>query len=210
MTAYVKRNQSGHSDSGGCVIAEFVTDDEMNRILSALSTLAPSAAPSDEATTIIREMLRLSEMGFEASMQEPEENGNYAVYERAKRYLAALASPSAEAAQPVAQWHPGVMRALSEKSTQTSDAIVAYKAENAKNGWTGRGLYFDGGCLNLGKDGSAEFVFDMDDCDPYYEEGKSLMLAKVPASEIEFLRDYLVKAFPAAALSLLSAKGGET
>jgi hypothetical protein len=92
----------------------------------------------------------------------------------------APASPSAEAAQPVAD-----------------DALAAYRAENAKHGWTGRGLSFDGGCLNLGKDGSAEFVFDMDDCDPYYEEGKSLMLAKVPASEIEFLRDYLVKAFPA-------------
>jgi hypothetical protein len=76
--------------------------------------------------------------------------------------------------------------------------VEAYKAENAEHGWTGRGFAFDGGCLNLDSKGNAEFVFDMDDCDPYYEEGKSLMLAKVPASEVEELRDQLVKAFPAA------------
>ncbi len=35
----------------------------------------------------LREMIRLADMGFEESMKEPEENGNYAAYTRAKRAL---------------------------------------------------------------------------------------------------------------------------
>jgi hypothetical protein len=107
-----------------------------------------------------------------------------------------LPDPTPREGEPVAQWHPGVMRALSEKSTQTSDSVEAYKVENAKHGWTGRSFAFAGGCINLDRHGNAEFVFDMDECDPYYEEGKSLMLAKVPASEIVELRDLFIKTFP--------------
>lgn len=56
-------------------------------------------AGRDEATEIIRNLVRLADMGFEESMREPEENGNFAWYERAKRYLAAApATPSTDAA----------------------------------------------------------------------------------------------------------------
>lgn len=43
-----------------------------------------------EAVNVIRDLVRLADMGFEASLREPEENGNYATYERAKRFLAAV------------------------------------------------------------------------------------------------------------------------
>src|SRR5687767_2551215 len=76
--------------------------------------------------------------------------------------------------------------------------VATYKAENAKNGWNGRGLAFDGGCLNLSSEGAAEFVFRMDETTPLYEEGRDYLIARIPADEIEFLRDYLMKAFPAA------------
>ena len=47
----------------------------------------PAPVDSDEAVRLLRGIVRLSEMGFEASMREPEEDGNYAVYIRAKAFL---------------------------------------------------------------------------------------------------------------------------
>lgn len=35
----------------------------------------------------LREMIRLADMGYEASLREPEENGNFAAYERARALL---------------------------------------------------------------------------------------------------------------------------
>jgi len=40
-------------------------------------------------------MIRLADMGLEESLREPEENGNYAAYNRAKEALAALRAPVA-------------------------------------------------------------------------------------------------------------------
>ena len=55
----------------------------------AILAMPPHPAPvdSDEAVRLLRGIVRLSEMGFEASMREPEEDGNYAVYNRAKAFL---------------------------------------------------------------------------------------------------------------------------
>ena len=57
----------------------------------ALST-APAApdyrALADRLAKAAHGMMRLSEMGFEQSMKEPEENGNYSVYCRMKEALA--------------------------------------------------------------------------------------------------------------------------
>jgi hypothetical protein len=53
-----------------------------------------------EARAIIAEMVRLADMGFEASLKEPEENGNYAAYERAKRFLSAALAQAADAQEP--------------------------------------------------------------------------------------------------------------
>lgn len=67
----------------------------------------------------MRGMLRLSEMGYEQSLQEPEENGNFAAYERAKRsistYEAALASPATFAASPASvEKEPWTVEALAQ------------------------------------------------------------------------------------------------
>lgn len=47
-----------------------------------------------EAVKALKEMVRLSEMGFEESMAQPEENGNFAAFERAKAALSVLAGVS--------------------------------------------------------------------------------------------------------------------
>jgi hypothetical protein len=39
-SAYVERNEPGHADSGGRVVAPFQTDDQMNEILGALSSIS--------------------------------------------------------------------------------------------------------------------------------------------------------------------------
>lgn len=55
------------------------------------------SSTNTEAVEIIREMVRLADMGFDESMKEPEENGNFAVYERAKQFLADHPSPKPRA-----------------------------------------------------------------------------------------------------------------
>lgn len=45
-------------------------------------------ASFSEAVAVVREMVRLADMGLEESLKEPEENGNYSAYLRAKRFLA--------------------------------------------------------------------------------------------------------------------------
>jgi hypothetical protein len=66
---------------------------------AALDTLVARAALSatnseavSELVEALREMLRLADMGLEESLREPEENGNYAAYTRAKALLAKLGS----------------------------------------------------------------------------------------------------------------------
>lgn len=74
----------------------------------------------ERAREAIRGMLRLADMGFEESLREPEENGNFAAYNRAKAVLAeldaALSPPLVElarnqafdeAALVAANWNPG-------------------------------------------------------------------------------------------------------
>jgi len=53
---------------------------------SALPVAQPQQAV--EAVALLRDMVRLSEMGFEQSMLEPEENGNFVTFNRAKAFLA--------------------------------------------------------------------------------------------------------------------------
>lgn len=48
---------------------------------------------SSEALEALREMVRLADMGLEEALKEPEENGNYAAYLRAKRVLASCPPP---------------------------------------------------------------------------------------------------------------------
>jgi Lar family restriction alleviation protein len=49
----------------------------------------PALAASwiEEMREALRNMIRLADMGFEESMREPEENGNYVAYTRAKAAL---------------------------------------------------------------------------------------------------------------------------
>jgi hypothetical protein len=76
--------------------------------------------------------------------------------------------------------------------------LAEYKAENAKNGWAGRGFSFDPGFLNLDRDGAATIGFA--ESDMQYERddetGRDYVYCNVPVSEILALRDYLNEAFP--------------
>lgn len=46
-----------------------------------------------EVVEALREMIRLADMGLEESLKEPEENGNFAAYQRAKRVLERYPAP---------------------------------------------------------------------------------------------------------------------
>lgn len=74
----------------------------------------PAPVDSDEAVRLLRGIVRLSEMGFEASMREPEEDGNYAVYTRAKAFL---------------DGHPSSV-ALSEALRDIPDEVYRHIAES--------------------------------------------------------------------------------
>jgi hypothetical protein len=50
-----------------------------------------AAAPDMYAA--LKEILRLADLGFEQSLKEPEENGNFAAYERARAALAKAERP---------------------------------------------------------------------------------------------------------------------
>lgn len=62
------------------------------QLLDALSSTHPTSDNRSEMVERLRfalsEMLRLADMGFEESLREPEESGNYAAYNRAKEILA--------------------------------------------------------------------------------------------------------------------------
>lgn len=73
---------------------------------------ASSGIKEGQAVEVLREMVRLADLGFEASLAEPEENGNFAIYERAKRLIAthdALTPPTKQEEGAVAwRWrNPG-------------------------------------------------------------------------------------------------------
>ncbi len=51
-----------------------------------------------EAVAAVSEMVRLADMGLEEALKEPEENGCYAAYQRAKRFLEGTPSPQPRAA----------------------------------------------------------------------------------------------------------------
>lgn len=74
----------------------------------------PAPVDSDEAVRLLRGIVRLSEMGFDASMREPEEDGNYAVYTRAKAFL---------------DGHPSSV-ALSEALRDIPDEVYRHIAES--------------------------------------------------------------------------------
>jgi len=80
--------------------------------------------------------------------------------------------------------------------------IDAYKAENAKHGWSGRNFGMQGAHLSLDRNGNAMILFKEEDLQ-YDESGPYIALS---ASETVELRDYLVDAFPSA-LSAPEAEG---
>jgi hypothetical protein len=53
----------------------------------------------DEAVRLLKGMLRLSKMGFEESLKEPEENGNFAVFEHAAAFLSSLQPQGVKASE---------------------------------------------------------------------------------------------------------------
>lgn len=58
--------------------------------------------------------------------------------------------------------------------------------------WTGACLGFEGGCLNLKiPQGSAEFVFREDELEVIEEEGRTLFIARLPASEVRAVHRHL-------------------
>jgi hypothetical protein len=61
-----------------------------------MRSLYASPPVASTADGIIADLVRLADMGFDDSLKEPEENGNFAAYERAKRYLAARPTPSVD------------------------------------------------------------------------------------------------------------------
>lgn len=73
-------------------------------------------------------------------------------------------------------------------------AIDAYKAENAKHGWSGRNFGMQGAHLSLDRSGNAMILFKEEDLH-YDESGPYIALS---ASEVIELRDYLADAFPPA------------
>lgn len=59
------------------------------RSIRALPLSDPQPDPDVEAmAAALDDILRLSDMGFEESMQQPEDNGNFAAYNRARAALA--------------------------------------------------------------------------------------------------------------------------
>lgn len=73
-------------DDGICQATVSLTPEEAQTFIAEVCTaLHPSR---EEMLAALKEMVRLSEMGFEASLREPIENGNYAAYERARAVIA--------------------------------------------------------------------------------------------------------------------------
>lgn len=108
------------------------TDREIAFALGPICPNAPTPAAdrftdTGDAAEIIREMVRLADMGFEESLREPEENGNYAVYERAKRYLAATPKPPVDA---------GAMKAAKRVAYAWTE-VVAQFGGYMQDGWNG-------------------------------------------------------------------------
>lgn len=101
-----------------------------------------AAPPSEsEAISALREMVRLADMGFEASLKEPEENGNYAAYERAKRVLAGLVEstpqPRVEPSLPAGFNREEIEEMLSivEMEPQTVDVGNEWGPHESTDGW---------------------------------------------------------------------------